>query len=94
MVPSGAVTLWTGAPLGGPSHPFSHQFNGETLFFYADSTADRQSLYHGPVYAWRPGWKAPRVVTSPEGIMCFGHPTLPLVYCLDAIAGDPMKAAT
>ena len=83
-------TLWTGAPVGGPSHPYSHQFSGDTLFFYADSAAGPLQLYHGPVYAWRPGWPSPRSVTSPAGLMCFGHPRVPVAFCLDALSGDAM----
>jgi hypothetical protein len=84
-------TLWTGSSVGGPSHPYSHQFNGETLIFYADSSAGPRDLYQGPVYAWRPGWTEPRVLTSPRGVMCFGHPHRPLVHCVDAAEGDPSK---
>ena len=34
-----SAALWTGSPLGGPSHPYSHAFDGDTLIFYADGSA-------------------------------------------------------
>ena len=84
-------TLWTSSPLGGPSHPFSHRFDGDTLIYYADAEAlGPQDLHRGPVYAWRSGWTAPRPLTSATGLQCFAHARRPLVFCLDDVRGNPM----
>jgi hypothetical protein len=85
------TTLWTRSPLGGPGHPFSHQFNGDVLIYYADASSEGDQLHRGPVRAWRPGWTESRVLTSADGLACYGQGRLPLVYCLDAVMGDPMK---
>jgi hypothetical protein len=84
-------TLWTGSPLGGPGHPYSHAFQGDTLIFYADATSGPQDLHRGPVYAWRPGWSQPRQLTSVDGLMCFGHTSQPVAHCMDDVRGDALK---
>jgi hypothetical protein len=84
-------TLWTGFSFTGPAHPFSHEFYGDALFFYADSTSGSQEHYQGPVQVWRPGWTQPRVITSPKAMLCFGHYNRPLAFCIDALEGDPSK---
>jgi hypothetical protein len=87
-----SATLWTGSPLGGPSHPYAHAFDGDTLIFYADGSAGGASgLHRGPVYAWRPGWASPRLVSSATGLLCRGHPRAPLAHCLDDLIGDPLR---
>jgi hypothetical protein len=87
-----SAALWTGSPLGGPSHPYSHAFDGDTLVFYADGSAggDR-GLHRGPVYAWRPGWPAARLLSSATGLLCRGHARAPLAHCLDDLVGDPLR---
>ena len=84
------TTLWTGSTLGGPSHPYSHQFDGDTLIYYADAPAE-QELHRGPVYAWRPGWTAGRLLTSADGVMCTGHAHRAVAHCMDAVAGPPTR---
>ena len=87
-----SATLWTGSPLGGPSHPYGHGFDGDTLIFYADGSAGGASgLHRGPVYAWRPGWAAPRLISSASGLLCRGHARTPLAHCLDDLQGDPLR---
>jgi hypothetical protein len=81
-------TLWTNFTFNGPTHPFSHQFDGDTLIYYADAVPPSKELYRGPVYAWRPGWRAPRQLTSGQGIWCFGHRAKAIAHCLDNIVGD------
>jgi hypothetical protein len=83
--------LWTSSTLGGPSHPFSHKFEGDTLIFYADATVATGQIYRGPVYAWRPGWKEPHALTSPAGFLCYGHQHAAVAHCIDDLTGDPMK---
>jgi hypothetical protein len=89
-----STTLWTGFSFTGPAHPFSHQFEGDTLYFYADNTTGSQDRYAGPVSAWRPGWAQPRALTSGKGILCLGHHAKPLAYCIDALDGDPTHPDT
>jgi hypothetical protein len=75
-------TLWTGSPAAGPFHPYAHHFTGDTLIFYAGGPLDEHA-YHGPIFAWRPGWAEARQITGPQGGECFGHPTADVAYCLE-----------
>ncbi|HEY0713594.1 MAG TPA: hypothetical protein VGF45_13025 [Polyangia bacterium] len=84
-------TLWTNFAFNGPTHPFSHKFDGDTLIYYADAVPPSKELYRGPVYAWRPDWPAPRQLTSGQGVWCFGHRSRALAHCLDNIVGDIKK---
>jgi hypothetical protein len=84
-------TLWTEFPLSGPVHPFSHQFSGDTLLFYADATSGPSQLHRGPVYAWRPGWSQPRQISSGKAVMCWAHDGVAVAHCLDDLIGDPMS---
>jgi hypothetical protein len=83
-------TLWTASALAGPAHPYSHEFHGDTLIFYADAPVDPR-LYSGPVYAWRPGWKAARKLTGDSGLLCFGQARTPAAYCLEEVLGDALS---
>ncbi len=84
--------LWTGQPeAGGPSHPFSHGFDGDTLIYHADAVSGPNDLYKGPVYAWRPGWQEPRRITAQNGITCAGHPRAAVALCLTNIEEDETK---
>jgi hypothetical protein len=85
------ANLWAAYPTAGPSHPYSHAFDGDTLIFYADSSTGSSELHRGPVYAWRPGWSKPRQLSSANGLLCRGHRLAAVAYCLDDVAGDPMK---
>jgi hypothetical protein len=85
------TTLWTSSTLGGPSHPFSHKFDGDTLIFYADATSAAGQTYRGPIYAWRPGWKEARAITSASGFLCYGHQHSAAAYCIEDVTGDAMK---
>jgi WD40 repeat protein len=84
-------TLWTASPLDGPAHPYAHAFDGDSLIFYADSTTTSTELHRGPVFLWRPGWSRARQISSGRGLLCAGHPTAAVAYCLDDVAGDPLK---
>ena len=81
-----SAKLWTGTQLWGPSHPYSHRFDGDTLLFYADAPADLREPYEGPIYAWRPGWAAARRITE-RGVSCTGQRLSTAVYCIDALDG-------
>jgi hypothetical protein len=82
--------LWTEFPLGGPVHPYSHEFHGDTLIYYADAVSRPNQLHRGPTYAWRPGWAQPRRISSETSVMCWGHPRLPLAHCLEDLVGPAM----
>jgi hypothetical protein len=73
--------LWTGSQLYGPSHPYTHRFDGDTLIFHADAIEPVREPYEGPVFAWRPGWTAPRQL-APKAITCFGQRRSLAVYCV------------
>ncbi len=78
--------LWTGTPQDGPVYPFSDRFDGDTLIFHADTKSGQSDLYDGPVYAWRPGWQKPRVISSKHGITCSGHARTDVAWCIDNIS--------
>jgi hypothetical protein len=82
--------LWTEFPLGGPVHPYSHEFHGDTLVYYADAISRPRTLHRGPVYGWRPGWSQPRRISTPEAVMCWGHQKLPIAHCLEDVVGAVM----
>jgi hypothetical protein len=82
--------LWTAFPTGGPGHPYSHAFDGDTLIFYAGAKTAATELHRGPVHAWRPGWPQPRQISSDEGLLCYGHARAAVAYCMDDLRGDPM----
>ncbi len=74
-------TLWA---------PYGNDFEGDTLIFYADAPEGLtpSQPFVGPVYAWRPGWLAPRTLAS-QATVCGGNVAAPVAVCLDAPRGDP-----
>jgi hypothetical protein len=86
------TNLWaSNAVLGGPVHPYSHEFHGDTLIFYADALSGKDEVYRGPVYAWRPGWAEARRISSPRAVICWGHPEQALAHCLNDFVGPAMR---
>ena len=79
--------LFTGSLIGSPSHPEAHHFEGDTLFFLAQASPDVQELerYEGFVWAWRPGWKRPRAISTAKGLLCRGSNTAAVAYCVDNV---------
>jgi hypothetical protein len=83
--------LWLGQPEdeGGnlipPFFPVFNQFTGDTLIYYADSEVGDE-FYVGPVYAWRPGWKKGKRISTAKGYTCFGHPRADVATCIDNVA--------
>jgi hypothetical protein len=65
-------------------------FAGDLLIYYADAAIDpaAPNVYRGPIYAWYPGWAAPRVLTSPGGGRCFSNERIstPAAWCSDRAA--------
>jgi hypothetical protein len=86
--------LWTGFDFNGPIHPYSHEFAGDTLLFYADAASAKGEGYKGPVYAWRPGWARPRRISSDRALICWAHDRALLAHCVEDVRGDPMKPDT
>ncbi|HEX3693963.1 MAG TPA: hypothetical protein VH374_01130 [Polyangia bacterium] len=76
------TTLWTGQPDTGPAHPYSHQFYGQTLIFYAAPVVGT-APYDGPVLAWRPGLTAPRQISGAHAASCDGHPRSDAALCVE-----------
>jgi len=85
------TNLWTAQPDAGPTHPYSHGFQGDTLIFYADAASGPDDVYKGFVYGWRPGWTAPRRLTDKAGFRCSGHPRAPVALCLGNLEEDDTK---
>ena len=83
--------LWVEpAVLGGPVHPVSHEFHGDTLIYYADPTSAPGQPHRGPVFAWRPGWAQPRRISSAQAIQCWGHARAPVAHCLEGLSGTAL----
>lgn len=77
------ANLWTEAPSGGPSHPTTHRFNGDTLIFHADAVSQPNELYKGPIYAWQPGWAKPQAISTGKGITCVATSRGAYAACID-----------
>jgi len=77
--------LWTDEPLGGPFQEDANRFEGDTLIFHADATSPPERPFTGPIFAWRPGWSAPRRIAA-QGYACYAHDWLPLVFCAADVA--------
>jgi hypothetical protein len=91
LVPPGGnaamgTQLWTGQPMDGPIHPTTHRFDGDTLIFHA-LAADTQDQYSGPIFAWRPGWDAPKQVSMGKtAYSCSAHFTAEVVVCIENLS--------
>jgi hypothetical protein len=82
--------LWTGGALGGPLFPSDDHFDGDTLIFYAGGISSvPDGVYQGPVWAWRPAWSEPRVISSTKGLLCFGHERAAVAYCVENVMMGP-----
>jgi hypothetical protein len=83
-------SLWTGAGLGGPFFPYDDHFDGDTLIFYAGGISTKpDGVYEGPVWAWRPDWAEPRVISGEKGLFCFGHESAEVAYCVENVLQGP-----
>ena len=88
LIPPGAnaaqgTQLWTGQPMSGPIHPTTHRFDGDTLIFNALAT-DTLDQYSGPIFAWRPGWDAPRKISlTNTAYSCSAHFTAETFVCIE-----------
>jgi hypothetical protein len=83
--------LWVEpAVLGGPVHPVSHEFHGDTLIYYADPLSAPGQMHRGPVFAWRPDWTQPRRISSAQAIQCWGHARAPVAHCLEGLSGTAL----
>jgi hypothetical protein len=81
--PAMGTQLWTGQPMDGPIHPTTHRFDGDTLIFHALAT-DTANTYSGPIFAWRPGWDAPKKITMTNaGYSCSAHFTAEVFVCIE-----------
>jgi hypothetical protein len=75
--------LWTGQPMAGPIHPTTHRFDGDTLIFHA-LAVDTVDQYSGPIFAWRPGWDAPKQISQGKtAYSCSAHFTAQVFVCLE-----------
>jgi hypothetical protein len=82
--------VWTGQPMqvGLPTYPSTHRFDGDTLIFHANAPAD-QIEYKGPIFAWRPGWPAPKQISGNAAFDCAAHPSADAYICEENTT-DPM----
>jgi hypothetical protein len=76
------TSLWTEEGIGGPTQDSAHRFDGDTLIFHTPGTSSRDDAFRGPIWAWRPGWSQPRMLTA-NGLICYSHDRLPLVFCME-----------
>jgi hypothetical protein len=75
--------LWTGQPMDGPIHPTTHRFDGDTLIFHA-LAPDTADAYSGPIFAWRPGWDAPKQISMGKTAYgCSAHFTAEVFVCIE-----------
>jgi hypothetical protein len=81
--PALGTQLWTGQPMDGPIHPTTHRFDGDTLVFHAQAD-ENVDQYSGPIYAWRPGWGAPRQISQGKSAYsCSAHFTAESFVCIE-----------
>jgi hypothetical protein len=97
IVPPGSdatkgTQLWTGQPMQGPIHPTTHRFDGDTLIFNA-LASDTLDQYAGPIFAWRPGWDAPKQISlTKTAYSCSAHFTAEVFVCIENLtAMDPLE---
>jgi hypothetical protein len=57
-------------------------FDGDTLT-YEEVPSRSGSGFLGNIFAWRPGWTAPRQLTTANGLACNGHASSKAVICID-----------
>jgi hypothetical protein len=71
----------SGGLFSDPNNGFQiHGFTGDTLTYSEDPGFND--------FAWRPGWTAPRQLTTNNGLGCNGHPTSTAVLCVENDNGD------
>jgi hypothetical protein len=91
MIPPGSdaskgTQLWTGQPMDPPAHPTTHRFDGDTLIFYALADAALE-IYAGPIFAWRPGWDAPKQISmTKNAYSCTGHFSAEVFVCIENLS--------
>jgi hypothetical protein len=66
-----------------------HRFDGDSLLF----TEGVGGGSTGDIFAWRPGWTAPRKLTSQTGELCIGNKASSTVVCVDNVVIDEAKTA-
>jgi hypothetical protein len=64
-----------------------HRFDGDSLIF----TEGVGGGSTGDIFGWRPGWTAPRKLTSQTGELCIGNKASSTVVCIDNVAVDAAK---
>jgi hypothetical protein len=80
--------LFTGQSIWGPSYPMAHRFEDDTLVFHTGAALANAPYHEGPIWAWRPGWPAPRKLTSDKGVLCFSQPHTLALVCVDNAVVD------
>ncbi len=64
-----------------------HRFDGDSLIFSEGIRGGST----GDIFAWRPGWSAPRKLTSQTGELCIGNKASSTVVCIDNVVIDAAK---
>jgi hypothetical protein len=64
-----------------------HRFDGDSLIF-SEGVGGGST---GDIFGWRPGWSAPRKLTSQTGELCIGNKASSTVVCIDNVAIDAAK---
>jgi hypothetical protein len=61
-----------------------HRFDGDSLIFSEGVSGSAT----GDIFGWRPGWTAPRKLTSQSGELCIGNKVSTTVVCVDNVVVD------
>jgi hypothetical protein len=64
-----------------------HRFDGDSLIF----TEGASGSTTGDIFGWRPGWTAPRKLTSQTGELCIGNKASTTVVCVDNVKVDAVQ---
>jgi hypothetical protein len=62
-----------------------HRFDGDSLIF-SEGVSGQAS---GDIFGWRPGWTAPRKLSSQSGALCLGNKQSTTALCVDNVTIDP-----
>jgi hypothetical protein len=81
------TNLFNAQPQAGPRHPTAHRWYGDTFIYHADPKSTASQAYVGPIYAWSPGWPAPKKISATDtAFRCVGHSRAPLALCIENLS--------
>jgi hypothetical protein len=83
--------LWVDFSFWSDSTPVVHRFDGDTLVFNSGPAPGKQDPYVGGIWAWRPGWQKPQLLTD-HGAFCFANPRSTAIACVANAHIDPASS--